>query len=184
MVAYEVAFARRLSSVQANDRFNYRWRVPEIKFDSRRKQIQLFELDKYCHRPVMDVSVNDSAEYFICGIPEFRLPLLLKWAAPVVGHVSGSNQYKVYNAHLIVGMACQRIPTYAPHFQILETVPRHQLSLSQACDLVLTVFGDFIANNRDLICRISSTADEASLLTGYSSSTTSEIRKMFGVINL
>lgn len=183
VAAYEVAFARLLDARYPSDVFNFRWRIAEFDIADRR-ELQLYSLIKYASRPVLDVSVNQPVDNFLRGVPAARVPLLLQWAAPCVGRVAEDGSYVVYNAQLLVAIACYRKPALAARFPVVKSPPTKQLSLPQASDLVLTVLGDLISNNRELICRIASTAEEAALLTGYSVSAAGAIRQKQGVIRL
>jgi|GEM_PF-3268485 len=184
VAAYEVAFAWRLNTRQAADAFNFRWRAAEPEIASRRVEVQLYQLIKYASRPVVDASVNQLVESFLRGVPASRLPQLLQWASPSLARSSEHQPYGVYNAQLLVAIVCYRAPTLKARLPVITNQPNKQLSVSQASDLVLTVLGDLIVDNRKLICRISATAEEAALLTGYSVSAAGAIRQKKGVIRL
>lgn len=184
VAAYEVAFARYLNATRPNDRFSLRWRVADYAFESRRGELQLYQLEKYARRDVLNVSVNQLVEKFLLGVSKARVPVLLEWASPVVGFHFNGGKHAVYNGQLIVAIAGYRIPATKARFSVIKHPLPRQLSLSQASDMVITVLGDLISNNRELICRLSDTAEEAALLTGYSKSAASAIRKNMGVITL
>ncbi len=184
VAAYEVAFARYLNVTRPNDRFSYRWRVADYAFESRRRELQLYQLEKYARRDVLNVSVNQAAEQFLLGVSKARLPVLLEWASPVVGFHSNSGKHTVYNGQLIAAIAGYRLPATKARFSVIKHPLPRQLSLPQVSDMVLAVLGDLISNNLELICRLSDTAAEAALLTGYSKSAASAIRKNMGVITL
>jgi hypothetical protein len=183
-VAYEVAFARRLAVGLANHDFNFRWRLSNLEFERRTQSIPLYKLDTFSYQPDFDVSVNPALEQFVRAIPEERLKLLLSWSGPAVGVVPDSGEIKVFTAQLIVAMARHRLPTFAQPLKTLTPLPPRQLSVSQTCHLILEVFDGFVANNSELICCLSETADEAALLTGLSRSRAGEIRQALGAIEL
>lgn len=183
-VAYEVAFARLLAVGLANGEFNFRWRLSNLEFEPRRQTLPLYTLDAFSIQPDFDVRVNPELEQFVCQILEERFQDLIKWSAPVAGVAPNSVQVKVFNSQLIVAMARHRLPTYAPRLQVLAQPPARQLTVSQSCHLILEVFDEFVANNNELICRLSATADEAALLTGLSRSRAGEIRQALGAIEI
>lgn len=183
-VAYEVSFAKRMADGLLEEKFNLRWRVPSLEYQKRSQFVPLYKLDIHHFQTNFDVSVNSAADSFLRAIPEERLRLLLKWALPVVGAFPESDQVKIYNGQLIVAMASYKLPTFAPRLKLLASPPRRQLTISESCALTLQTFEQFVANNSELICCLSETADEAALLTGLSRSRASEIRQAVGTIQL
>jgi hypothetical protein len=181
--AYGVKFAVLANSVSDGDKFDESFLSKRDKPEVEGRTVRLVDASCFQPRPITQLSVNTKLEEFLSSVDPDRILQLLNWLKPQVA-IDKKGVVHVLSAAPIVAMARYLAPVRSVRFECLSTPPVTQLSLSQCCDMYISVFQPLVAENRDVICRISASATEAALLTGCSESLAYEIRSKQGALNI
>ena len=178
-VAYQVKIAR-LQGVDPRDRGpRTRWPSDGDRFQGRRMSVRLGDLDVWGPENCVDLTVRGAFDRFAASIPEERIHALVHWAPPVVSLNARTNRLQVHANYLTTALARYRRPTLEVPALACHNSPTRRLTFVQAAALVLDVFGAFIDDNNELVCRLCSTATEAGLLIGKSINTAALVRQPF-----
>lgn len=176
-VAYQVKIAR-LHGVDPRDRGpRTRWPSDWDRSRGRRTVVRLGDLDVWGPGASVDLTVRGAFDRFAASIPEARVKALVHWAPPVVSLDERTNRLRVHANYLTTALARYRLPTLEVPILARRKPPTRRLTFVQAAALVLHVFGEFIDANDELVCRLCSTATEASLLIGKSINTAALVRQ-------
>lgn len=176
-VAYQVRLARLHGVDPLDGAFRTRW--PKARPERRRVSVRLSSLDLFAPDKSVDLAVHGAFDRFAAAVSAERVKDLIHWAPPVVARDPRTDRLRVYVNHLTTALARYRFPQLEVPTTVYDSHPKRQLTFTAAAALMLHVFGGFIDDNPDLVCRLCSTATEASLLIGKSINTAALVRKRF-----
>ncbi len=141
--------------------------------------VRLGDLNIWAPDASAELTVRGAFDHFAAAIPEERVQALVHWAPPVVSLDARTNRLQVHANYLTTALARYRLPTLEVPILACRKPPTRRLTFVQAAAQVLHVFGEFIDANDELVCRLCSTATEASLLIGKSINTAALVRQRF-----
>ena len=182
-VAYQVRFARFFSRDNADPGLSMKKRVwPEL--EARTKEVLLGDLHVFAADAATNFSIDSSFESFVRTIQAQRLHDLVSWEQPGVAFNERTKETHVYSGQLVAALTKYRFPGARVRAKVYARRPRRQHTLYEIAGLVIHVFGEFVDNNRDLLCRLCTTSREASVLTGCHINTADSIRQRHGTLAL
>lgn len=141
--------------------------------------VRLGDLDIWAPDASAELTVRGAFDRFAAAVPEERIRALVHWAPPFVSRDRRTNRLQVHANYLTSALARYRLPHIEMPALACHNPPTRRQTFTQAAALMLHVFGRFIDDNPDLVCRLCSTATEASLLIGKSINTAAQVRQRF-----
>jgi hypothetical protein len=184
VAGYSVQVARTLGATPGRIEAHCRRRQRRSKLLPRSIPVTLGSLEVFAPPKALDLSIRRDFDRFASSIPRARVPELVRWAPPHVSQRRPGDPLRVHGNQLTTALARFVSPSLVVNARRYERPPARQLTFCEAGSLVLTVLGDFIDANRELLCRLCSTSGEAGLLISRSINTAAMIRKSLGTIRM